>query len=110
VHLDGKLVEGEATADLGGLTLALRAFRAATGDDAPVLAGFTGDQQFFLAAAHVWASNVRPEEALLRVATDPHPPPLYRVNGTFANAPELEKAFQLPAGSPMAPLQRCKIW
>jgi putative endopeptidase len=110
VHLDGKLVQGEATADIGGVTLAYRAFREAVGDDAPEVAGFTPDQQFFLAAAHVWASNVRPEEARLRATTDPHPPPLYRVNGTFANVPELEAAFALPPGSPMAPLQRCKIW
>ncbi len=76
----------------------------------PTSAGYTPDQQFFLAAAHVWAANVRPEEARLLAATDPHPPPQFRVNGTFANVPEMADAFRIPANSPMAPPQRCQIW
>src|SRR6185437_6191555 len=67
VHLDGNLVVGEATADLGGIVLAYRAFHAAIagGSLAPDMAGYTPDQQFFIAAAHIWAANVRPEEARL---------------------------------------------
>jgi putative endopeptidase len=111
VRLDGKLVVGEATADLGGLTLAYRAFHSLNqGELAPVVAGYTPDQQFFLAAAHVWAQNVRPEEARLRAATDPHPPALYRVNGTFANMPEFQAAFDVPEKSPMVNPTRCAIW
>jgi putative endopeptidase len=108
VHLDGELVKGEATADLGGLSLAYRAFQAGT--PGPDVAGYTPDQQFFLAAAHVWASNVRPEEARLRATTDPHPPPRYRVNGTFADTPAVAEAFAIPPGSPMARIDPCKIW
>jgi len=111
VHLDGALVKGEAAADLGGWTLAYRAFHAdPEAVAAPTLAGLTPDQQFFLAGAHIWASNVRPEEARLRATTDPHPPPLYRVNGTVANMPEFQTAFQVPAGSPMVNANRCHIW
>jgi putative endopeptidase len=111
VHLDGKLVVGEATADLGGLALAYRAYHASLGEEpAPDLAGFSPDQQFFLAAAHVWAQNVRPEELLLRATTDPHPPALWRVNGTVANMPEFQAAFRVPADSPMVNRNRCAIW
>jgi putative endopeptidase len=111
VHLDGKLVVGEATADLGGLTLAHRALRSGlAGEDEPVLAGLTPDQQFFLAAAHIWASNARPEEERLRATTDPHPPPRYRVDGTFANMPAFQEAFAIPDGSPMVRTDRCAIW
>jgi putative endopeptidase len=111
VHLDGALVTGEAVADLGGWTLAYRAFHAdPAAGDAPTIVGFTPDQQFFLAGAHVWASNARPEETRLRATTDPHPPPLYRVNGTVANMPAFQAAFQVPADSPMVNKDRCVIW
>jgi putative endopeptidase len=111
VRLDGKLVLGEATADLGGLTLAYKAFHESLEDNpVPVIAGFTPEQQFFLAAAHVWAENARPEEARLRATTDPHPPALWRVNGTVANMPEFQEAFSIPDDSPMVRKDRCKIW
>jgi putative endopeptidase len=111
VHLDGLLVVGEATADLGGLTLAYRAFHAAMRPTAaPYVSGFSPNQQFFLAAAHVWAQNVRPEEARLRATTDPHPPAQFRVNGTVANMPEFQEAFDVPDDSPMVHVPRCIIW
>ena len=58
LHVQGKLVTGEATADLGGLTLAYRAFHASKAyKEAKTIDGFTPDQQFFLGAAHVWAEQ-----------------------------------------------------
>jgi putative endopeptidase len=110
VRLDGNLVVGEATADLGGLTLAYRALHGTPLTESGPVAGFSPDQQLFLAGAHVWASNARPEEERLRATTDPHPPPRYRVNGTMANLPEFQAAFQVPDGSPMVRADRCKIW
>jgi putative endopeptidase len=111
VPVQGKLVMGEAVADLGGLTLAYRAFHAATQDkNQPVVSGFTPDQQFFLAAAHVWANNIRPEEARRLVIVDPHPPAMYRVNGTLANMPEFHQAFAVNPESPMHNKQPPVIW
>jgi putative endopeptidase len=111
LHVQGKLVTGEETADLGGLTLAWRAFHASRAyQEAKPLDGFTPDQQFFIGAAHVWAFNVRPAEARLRVTVDPHAPPMYRVNGTLANMPQFQQAFHVPAGSPMVNAHRCVIW
>jgi putative endopeptidase len=111
LHIQGKLVTGEETADLGGLMLAWRAFRASSAyKSAKTIDGFTPDQQFFIGAAHVWANNTRPAEARRRVTIDPHAPPLYRVNGTLANLPQFQEAFNLPAGSPMVNAQRCVIW
>ncbi|HEY1892331.1 MAG TPA: M13 family metallopeptidase [Steroidobacteraceae bacterium] len=110
-HVQGKLVTGEETADLGGLTLALRAFHASSAyKNAKTVDGFTPDQQFFLGAAHVWADNTRPAEARRLVTIDPHAPPQYRVNGTIANMPQFQEAFHVPAGSPMVNAQRCVIW
>jgi putative endopeptidase len=110
-HVQGKLVTGEETADLGGMMLAWRAFHASSAyKSAKTVDGFTPDQQFFLGAAHVWASNIRPAEARLRVTIDPHAPDQYRVNGTMANLPQFQEAFHVPAGSPMANAHRCVIW
>jgi putative endopeptidase len=118
VHLQGKLVTGEAVADLGGVKLAWRAFaatKAEAGKRNPVPEGsnygaYTPDQLFFLGFAHVWAMNIRPEEAHRRVLTDPHPPGLWRVNGTLVNLPEFQKAFNIPDNSPMVNPQRAVIW
>ncbi len=109
--VNGELVVGEATADLGGLTLALRAFHASDAyKQAKTINGYTPDQQFFLGAAHAWANNTRPEEAYRLVTIDPHPPAMYRVNGALANMPEFQKAFNIPENSAMVNPQRCVIW
>jgi putative endopeptidase len=111
LHVQGKLVTGEETADLGGMMLAWRAFHASSAyPSAKTLEGFTPDQQFFVGAAHIWADNIRPAEARRRVTIDPHAPALYRVNGTIANVPQFQDAFHVPAGSPMVNPHRCVIW
>ena len=111
LSVQGKLVMGEATADLGGLTLAYRAFLSSPQyKTAKIMAGFTPAQQFFLSAAHVWASNTRPEQMRNLVMTDPHPPAMYRVNGSFANMPEFEAAFSIPKESLMVNKHRCIVW
>lgn len=111
LYVQGKLVVGEATADLGGVTLAYRAFQQSPAyKNAATVNGMTPDQQFFLSVAHVWASNIRPEQARNLITTDPHPPAKYRVNGTLANMPEFQTAFDLPAASLMVNRSRCVIW
>jgi putative endopeptidase len=111
VHVQGKLVTGEAIADQGGLILALRAFHAQPAyANAKSFGGFTPDQQFFIAYAHSWAMATRPETAKTRVTTDPHPPELYRTNGVLANMPEFQQAFGIVPPSPMVKKDRCVIW
>lgn len=111
LHVKGKLVSGEAIADLGGLLLALRALHAAPGyKDLPVVDGMTPDQQFFLSYAHSWADQYRPERARELAVSNPHPLPIFRVNGTLADVPEFATAFALPATSPLRRAQPCVIW
>lgn len=111
MSVQGKLVVGEATADLGGLGLAYRAFHASKEfKEAKTVDGFTPDQQFFLGFAHVWAGNIRPEEALNRITTDPHPPMSLRVNGTLANMPQYHEAFSILQPGPMRNKIPCVIW
>lgn len=111
MHVQGKLVVGEATADLGGITLAYRAFhRSKEYKNAKTIEGMTPDQQFFLGTAHVWAMNIRPQQIRNQVTTDPHPPAQYRVNGSLANMPQFQQAFNIPENSPMVNKNRCVIW
>jgi len=114
LHENGKLVEGESIADLGGLTIAYAAFqRTLEGKPAPApIDGFTADQRFFLAWAQVWASNMRPEYARMIVNTNPHPLDSYRVNAPLSNSPAFAKAFNCAADSKMVRPEaaRCRIW
>ncbi|MCW8471088.1 M13 family metallopeptidase [Fluoribacter gormanii] len=111
LHVQGKLVVGEAAADLGGITLAYRAFKHSDAyKNAPTIGGLTPDQQFFIATAHVWAMNIRPQQLRNQVTTDPHPPAQYRVNGSLANIPQFQEAFHIPNDSPMVNKNRCVIW
>ena len=74
LHVQGKLVVGEAAADLGGITLAYRAFHHSDAyKNAKIIDGMTPDQQFFLGTAHVWAMNIRPQQLQNQVTTDPTP-------------------------------------
>ncbi|HEV7473253.1 MAG TPA: M13 family metallopeptidase [Pyrinomonadaceae bacterium] len=111
---NGKLVQGESIADLGGLVVAYAAFqKSMEGKPRPAnIGGFTPEQRFFLGYAFSWATNVRPEFARLLVATNPHPLPKFRVNGPLANFPAFAEAFQCKTGDTMvrADKERCQIW
>jgi endothelin-converting enzyme/putative endopeptidase len=113
IHVNGKLTLGEDVADLGGLVLAYRAWRAATANQrlAPV-DGLTPDQRFFVGYAQWACSNIRPQVLRLRARTDPHSPPKYRVNGLMVNMPEFGQAFGCRPGAPMTkpPEKVCKVW
>jgi putative endopeptidase len=112
VKVDGRLTLGENIADLGGLKLALAAWRASeAGERAdPPAAGFTPEQTFFLSFAQSWCTKVRPEMARLRARIDPHSPPRWRVDGPLSDLPEFQRAFSCPAGSPMVRANRCEVW
>lgn len=108
LSVNGPLVVGEATADLGGLKIAYLAFHASKEyREAKTIEGLTPDQQFFLGFAHIWANNTRPEQARLWAITDPHPPAMYRVNGSLANLEAFKKAFGITSSSKE---NRCEVW
>jgi putative endopeptidase len=114
LHLQGKLVTGEALGDLGGVNLAYRAYhrsRAGKGPE-PTVDGFTPDQQFFLAEAQWRGALVRPEAERVAVTVDPHPPGKYRVLGPLSNMPEFAAAFQCkPTDAMVRPeAELCTLW
>jgi putative endopeptidase len=113
LHENGHLVLGESIADLGGLTIAYRAF-AMTPEfrSGKKLQGLTPAQWFFLAYARIWAEKERPEYIRLMVHVNPHPLARFRVIGPLANLPEFAHAFGCKHGDPMVrpAEQRCRIW
>ena len=89
---------GENIGDLGGLSLALDAYRASLkGKPAPVIDGLTGDQRVFLGWAQVWRQKIRDEALRQQVVSDPHSPAYYRVNGTIRNIDGWYEAFDVAA-------------
>jgi putative endopeptidase len=109
--VNGALTEGENIADLGGVKMAFKAYRALRKGAAPIVAdGFTEDQQFFIAVGQAWCSRVRPAEAQRLLTVDTHAPTKFRVYGALRNLPEFSQAFSCAAGTPMHPAQTCSVW
>jgi putative endopeptidase len=110
-HLQGRLVQGEAIADLGGLTIAYKAFERTPQFKAHAkLDGYTPEQRFFLAYAQVWRSMATEGYIRQLAATDPHPFDRFRVIGTLSNMPEFRHAFACAANDKMVRANRCQIW
>jgi len=113
ININGKLVNGESVADLGGATIALRAYeKSLEGKQRQTIDGFTPEQRFFLGFAQVWGENMSPQEATRRALTDPHAQGPFRVNGTVQNMPEFWKAYHCTDGDKMVrdAAKRCSIW
>jgi len=111
--INGSLTQGENIGDLGGLTIAHKAYLISLGgEDAPELDNLSGEQRLFLGWGQVWANLYRDEELRRRILTDPHSPPLYRVNGVLPNMPEFHQAFGVSEGDGMylPEQERVKIW
>ena len=111
--VNGKLTLGENIGDLGGLSLAYRAYKMSlNGKSAPVIAGATGDQRFFMAWAQVWRSKSREQVARQLLVVDPHSPPKYRINGVVRNFDEWYAAFNVQPGDKLylPPEKRVRIW
>lgn len=111
VHADGKLTLGENIADFGGLNISYQAFKMANKKNGTI-DGFTPDQRFFLAYAHVWASNIRDKEILRRTKEDVHSLGHLRVIGPLRNVPQFYTAFNVKQGQGMYldEAKRAKIW
>ncbi|MEL6823700.1 MAG: M13 family metallopeptidase, partial [Calditrichota bacterium] len=99
LKINGQLTLGENIADLGGLTMAYKAYKISLeGKEAPVIDEFTGSQRFFLGWAQVWQGKYRDAALRQKLITGPHSPGEYRVNGIVANMPEFYEAFDVNEG------------
>lgn len=111
VKVNGAFTLGENIGDLGGMNIAIKAYQIAlNGAEPPVIDGLTAMQRFFLAWAQCWRRLIRPEEARLRIATDPHSPDELRCNQIVRNLDEFYEAFEVTASDALYLEKRVKIW
>jgi putative endopeptidase len=111
-HVNGALTVGENIGDLGGITIAHKAYLLSLeGGEAPVIDGLTGSQRVFLGWGQVWRMVTREAEQIRRLAIDPHSPPEFRAN-VVRNLDEFHDAFGVSEGDGMwlASDQRVRIW
>jgi len=112
-RLNGQTTLGENIGDLGGLSIALEAYRLSLrGKPAPVLDGFTGDQRFFLSWAQTYRENIRDEALRAKLMSDPHSPSQLRVNGVVRNMDAWYAAFGVKPGDRLYLKRedRVRIW
>ena len=113
VHVNGALTIGENIGDLGGLTIAIKAYELSLGGKAaPVIDGLTGAQRLFMGWAQCWRQKMRPEEVRRRVATDPHSPDEFRCNQVVRNLNEFYEAFSVKQSDALylPESERIRIW
>ncbi|MBT2247656.1 peptidase M13 [Arthrobacter sp. BHU FT2] len=112
-HVNGRLTLGENIGDLAGLAIAYKAYLISLdGKEPEVLDGLTGQQRFFASWAAGWRQVIRQEEAVRRLATDPHSPNEFRTNAIARNLDAFHDAFDVTDqdGMWMPPAERVSIW
>ena len=109
--VNGEFTLGENIGDLGGLGIAVVAYKKYLADHGQEEKR-EGFQRLFTAWARVWRSKTRPEMAAQLLAIDPHSPNEFRCNVIAANVAEFYEAFDVEPGSKMwiAPEDRVTIW
>jgi putative endopeptidase len=112
MHVNGKLTLSENIADLAGMAAAHDGWLASLGGSAPPSqAGFTGEQQFFIAYAQNWRAKTREPLARQLLIIDGHAPDRYRAL-TVRNNDAWYPAFDVKSGQKLhlSPEQRVRIW
>lgn len=106
-HVNGALTVGENIGDLGGLTIAHKAYLISRGGTASV----EERQRLFLNWAYCWRTKRRKELALQYLTTDPHSPAEFRAN-IARNLDEFHEAFSTEEGDGLwlDPCERVRIW
>ena len=111
--VNGALTIGENIGDLGGLSIAWKAYLLSlNGSEPAVIDGLSGAQRFFLSWAQAWQMKLRDEEAIRLIAIDPHSPNEFRCNQIVRNIDAFYTAFGVTEEDALwlAPEQRVTIW
>jgi putative endopeptidase len=112
-HVNGALTIGENIGDLGGLSIAWRAYLISLdGAESPSIDGLTGAERFFLSWAQAWQLKARDEEVIRLIAIDPHSPNEFRCNQIVRNIDEFYETFGVTEVDQMwlRPEERVTIW
>ncbi|NYF17894.1 putative endopeptidase [Microbacterium sp. AK009] len=98
--VNGALTIGENIGDLGGLGIAIKAYRLSLGADiegapveGPEIDGFTGIQRLLLSWAQIWQQKGRDAETIRLLTIDPHSPNEFRCNQIVRNIDAFYDAF-----------------
>ncbi len=117
LNVNGELTLGENIGDLGGLNIALSAYKQFAKEnypngEAPIIDGTTGLQRFFIAWARTWQELSNKESERNKIMTDPHSPNQFRANGVVRNIDDWYQTFGVDKNSALylAPEQRIRIW
>jgi len=117
-HVNGALTIGENIGDLGGLSIAIKAYgialasRGSSFDAEPVVGGHTALQRLFLGWARIWREKARDEDAIRLLSIDPHSPAEFRCNAVVRNVDAFAEAFGVTEGDALylPPGDRVRIW
>jgi putative endopeptidase len=121
--VNGELTIGENIGDLGGLGIAIRAYRlslqpsTSAGSEeapveAPVIDGLTGIQRLLISWAQVWQQKGRDAETIRLLTIDPHSPNEFRCNQIVRNIDAFYDAFDVTEADDLwlDPDRRVTIW
>jgi putative endopeptidase len=113
LHPNGKASLGENIADLGGIVIALDAFKKTTQfKEGKLIHGLTPLQRYFMGYAYGWMQVRRPEKLASQLMTDVHAPIFLRVNGPMSNCDGWYEAFHVKPGDKLYrdSISRVRIW
>lgn len=109
LHVNGRLTLGENIADAGGLTAAFAAWQKRRAEkanqDLPGLEHFTQEQLFFISYGTTWCGELRKEQAINYIYSDPHSPKSARIMGTTSNSKAFRESFKCKDRKPV-----CELW
>ena len=111
--VNGSLTIGENIGDLGGLSIAWKAYLISLdGEEPPVIDGLTGAERFFLSWAQAWQIKARDEEVIRLIAIDPHSPNEFRCNQIVRNIDDFYTTFGVTPTDALwlDPTERVTIW
>ncbi|MDQ1579172.1 MAG: putative endopeptidase [Microbacteriaceae bacterium] len=112
-HVNGALTIGENIGDLGGLSIAWKAYVISLdGAEPPVIDGLSGAERFFLSWAQAWQLKARNEEVIRLISIDPHSPNEFRCNQIVRNIDEFYNTFGVTEADELwlEPRERVTIW
>ena len=113
MKVNGELTLGENIGDLGGLSIAYKAWKISlAGKPSPVIDGLTGDQRFFMGWAQAWRAKAHEEYLRRQVLADSHAWAEFRANGPLGNIDAFYTTFDVKPGDKLyrEPEKRVRIW
>jgi putative endopeptidase len=113
MRINPRVSMGENIADLGGVLVALEAYRELTsGKLPPIIDGFTAEQRFFMGWAQMWRIVWRDEALRQQLVNGPHSPGQIRAFAPLRNVDAWYTAFGIKPGEKLhvRPEDRVRIW